>query len=985
MAANDITQLMSNVQSYIYQPAMIQRTVLNFLSDVTNGNVNVVDPTNPVVFTLEAAAVNVAAFAAENAANTRKLYPLAAQTQDDLYLHMSDKDYIGRFATPSNIQISLAYSYTELLNKMVTDPDTGIKKLVIPRNTFFTVNGVIFSLQYPIEIRQMQHGGLQVVYDASTVSPLQTLETNVIPYNIRTDSGSVSWLWFTVEVFQFDIITNQSNVTSGSQLSMDITFSDQYYYTRVYAQNGDGTWTEILTTHTQQVYDNTDPTAVLTVNGQSVNVMIPQIYITTDRINNKIRADVYETKGSLNMDMGSYPSGSFVISYYAVDSNDKNEFTAPMETFSGELFFSESVTSEGTNGMTFDQLRQQVIYNSAGPVTPPITNANIDSSLAEIGYSLVTNVDSITNRLFRATKPMPEPTDVKVVTSSAGDSENISITPAGASIETLSFTIVDAAALDTVIDNGTSITITPNTVYKDVGGVIKFVPSDTIDQILSQPPDKRAYTVNSGSYYYSPFYYVVDTSNNQLDLRAYSLDAPTCITKVFDAENDTTLLQVTTDGYGLLRTPTGYKLRINTSSGDSFKALPDNQIFVQLAYIPVGEKDYAYMNGVQVAKDSSTGERTFDFDLSSNLNITALNNIQLSKFFMFNTEPRIVDSPLTNDFLILYATNSVMDTQWQTSSIDALLGRFLLPTTIYGITQETITLKFGDAMTNLWRSCRSVVDSVTYATYPADVPYVYSSTVYKTNPENGSIILGFDSSGKPIFEIEHNAGDPVLDPSGNQTYAHRKGDVVLDPSGNPVVANTRDMLRQCDMMLVEGVYWFATDQTSVDYKNNLLNSVVSWVVNDMPGMQEDLLEQTTIYFYPQSNMGQVNVVEQGGLKTTIAAGQSFMVTLTVPDYVYSNTDLRNKLTTSTVQTINTDLQSQTVAMSQIVEDLRAVYGSDVIDVLITGLGGSLNLSVLTVTDDGVFLSLRKKLLAQSDDTLIVTEDVSVNFVTLSKT
>ena len=113
-----VNSLMADVSLYQYNPGLIQRSVLSKLSDAMNGTLEIVDPTNPFVFSLESASVLTAAAMVKNEANTRKQYPYSAQDEEDLYLHMSDKDYIDRFATPSSTTFSILIPKEELLVRM---------------------------------------------------------------------------------------------------------------------------------------------------------------------------------------------------------------------------------------------------------------------------------------------------------------------------------------------------------------------------------------------------------------------------------------------------------------------------------------------------------------------------------------------------------------------------------------------------------------------------------------------------------------------------------------------------------------------------------------------------------------------------------------------------------------------------------------------------------------------------------------------------
>jgi hypothetical protein len=141
-----------------------------------------------------------------------------------------------------------------------------------------------------------------------------------------------------------------------------------------------------------------------------------------------------------------------------------------------------------------------------------------------------------------------------------------------------------------------------------------------------------------------------------------------------------------------------------------------------------------------------------------------------------------------------------------------------------------------------------------------------------------------------------------------------------------------------------------------------------------------LLEQTKLYYYPKTTLGSIDVMILDGVTTTISAGQALVATLYVGKNVYANEDLRAQLTSSTVRVISEHLKRSTVALSAMTAELRASYGEDVIDVHVEGLGGSQNLNTLTVLNEGDRCSIRKRLVAQADDTLYLVEDVTVNFL-----
>jgi len=967
--AGAVSKLMDNVTNYQYNPASIQTAILQTLTDVTDGKINIVDPSNPFVFCLEAASVLTAAFMIKNEVSTRKQYPYAAQTPEDLYLHMSDIDYINRFAVPTTTTFNILLPLNEVLNKMVLDTNTGIKKIVIPRNTYFTIANVPFSIQYPIEIRQMQHGGLQVVYDTSVTSPLQTLASNVIRHEIRQSTGG-KYIFFEFETIQFNIVTQTASLNSMVDFSAVINFTDQYYYTRVYAENANGTWTEIRTTHSDEIYDIAVPTAVVKIIDNSVRVSIPQIYTASGILNRGLRIDVYETKGPLNMILWEYPFTSFIAKWLAIDPNDNTIFVAPLSTFNTIIPFSTSVVSGGKDGTNFADLRRQVMTNAIGRPSLPITNAQIENTLNIAGYTIVKSVDNVTSRIFLATKGMPIPNEVTL------------ITPASAGMSTINITIDQLVQIDTVIDNsaegaGQSVTITPDTIYQNVNGVTTPLTTNQLNTLLTQSNQSLAFNVNNNNYLYTPFHYVLDMSNNEFSVRAYYLDKPTIVTQLFVETNDTTLLQVNTGTYSIYRTATGYTLTVVTLSNDTYKELLNDEVGAQLSYIPVGQTTPAYLNGVLMGS-TDLGERIFSFDLSTNFNVDISDNIMLSKFLMFANQPVLTATKLTTDFNIIYNTNSQMSNTWISSGVDDSLGKFLLDNNVIGITNEILRINFGYSLARLWNGARSILSTAEYQKRETDALRLYEEDIYLTD-ENGSVVQ-FDENGNPVLTLLHSKGDIVMDSTGEPIYRYRTGDVVLDSVGNPIVVNARTTMHQFDVMLIEGAYWFANDIVANRYRTLITQNLLDWITNDLVGIENQLLEQTNIYFYPNTTLGTIRAVVDNNITVNIDASQTFDVNLYVSKVVYDNVALRSQLTNATISTIGNELTKTTFSIDSITTSLRGAFGNDVISIQVKGLGGNNNYSVVTILDTGKNCSIKKRLVAMPDNSLVINEQVNVLFI-----
>ena len=965
-----VSSILSNIETYATNPAAIQRNIMASLTALTNGTISVVDATNPFVFCLEQSSVNAAAAMQQAAALTRRLYPAAATTVNDLYLHMADTDYVDIFALPTTASFTLMINQQQLLNALVLDPATGIMQVVIPRNTVFYATVIPFSIQYPIIIRLLAHGGLQIVYDASEPSPLQTLDTNVITYSVLNDPTGIPYITFSIPTQQFDIVELINDVNSTGGFTTVIPFTDEFYYCRVYGANPDGTWKELQVTYTEMVYDPTIPTAVITVANKQATVTIPVVYITTGLISGKVRIDVYETLGPITQLLGNYVANDFTADFMYLDQNDASIYVAAFTAITGIATYSQDTTTGGRLALTFEQLQTRVINSAIGPRNIPITPSQIQTTLLDFGYTLVKNIDTITNRIYWATKALPAPTSPNLYT------------PANASVATIITNTANGTTLQGCTTHATGMTITSAALIQNINGISALVTKVAYNALTALPLPELCTTVNLGGYTYSPFYYVLDTSTDTFEVRPYYLDTPMIVNRSFIQENPITGLQVSIAAtYSIVKLDNGYQLTLSTQSNAAYQALPDNEVFCQLCFSGSAQANNAYMLGVQQPRVNNQGERVYIFTMLTDYDIDL--NDQLSQSaFTTNATGYIPRSSLLQSINVLFATNAPESSIVTPTAIDALLGMYQLPAGTIGITNEVLNIQFGYALTTLWNSYRSIVAPIPYQTYAAAVPATYTKTIFQVDPiTNASFSI---INGVLQYNVLHDIGDPILTAEGAPTYLHNAGDPILDPStGLPIpIANYSTIInRALDLIVIDGVYQFANDAITLNYISQIDNALVTSLTSDLVTINGEALEQTEVYYYPSISKGKVNVIADNGLVVNIDAEQSFIITLYVTTEVYQDTKLISSLQDSTIQTVGNYLaDNATIAVSQIEDSLSLLYGADVIGVKVSGLGGAANYSIVTITDNSTTLSINKILAVQPNNQIAVEENIEIDFV-----
>lgn len=947
-------------------PTLMEHLVLNEISSQLEGtgNYDITDPGNPFVALLQASTLESSMAVDEGEALLRRLYPSMALTEDELYLHMSDKDYIGRFASPAWTTFELYLNKGEVLAKVLPTDNGDVRKLVIPRLTEFDAAGTQFTMQYPIEIRRMSHGGLQIVYDTEDPSPIQTLETNQVDWSVLRIDAQQELLCLKIPVAQFHIETYTEALNQAAGFDQDYGFADQFYYARVYLTDTGGQWREIPTTHTDQVYDPLRVTAVLKVTNGRLNVRIPQVYFSQNLARDEVRVDIYTTQGPIDVDFGGYQASQFQVRFNDVD--DDSTFVSPLTSFNQLQALNPNVVSGGADGVTFQELRRQVITNALGGQALPITHAQLGTELNNRGYTVVTNIDNITNRQFLASRRLPSP-----------DSDDIA-GGIGCMMGQLQTSLRELVGSAHVRDNGERVTILPSMLYELRDGVVTQVTDYERDSYATMTPDGLARTVNQRRFLYSPAHYVLDTGRDNFDVRPYYLDSPEVVRKVFVAENDTAQFQIGADEVGIERTVTGYRLTVRLRSGTRIREMPDENVVVQLGYRPNGESSYASLNGTLIGIQDE--ERVYQFDIETNYDIDADDGLYTTNLSMFDEAQRDFATPLLGNWDLTFLVINQDTTLYDAGIIDDMISDHLLPTTgVMAVTRERVELRLGYALPNLWHRHRTIVTPQSYRRYADDVPYLYESTIFARN-EDGQVIITPNGEGGYDYQTLHEKGDPVLDGEGNPRYRFLKGDVIMDDNGEPELISPRQLAREITLFLVDGTFYFANDEAAETYRQRIPETIVSWLADDVGMLQQRLLEQSELYLYPTKSVGDTTAVVKEGLETTIALEQSLYVNYYMSDTAYSNTALRNSLKANTRLVVSEMLARPTVAMSDIIARLKAEAGSDVISLEVGGLGGDQNYSTVSITDDAVRMGLSRRLVVLSNQLLTVQDDIDISFL-----
>lgn len=877
----DFKALLGDLTTYKYDPNRIQTAYLNHLSKAVNGEIDIVDPSNPFIYLLGICATSTSAAITENVLNLRKRFPSLSQSYSDLYEHMCDEDYTDRFSVPSSCNFTMMINLSDINKRMVLDKVENCYKVTIPKNTSIVISGIDFTFSYPITIRKRTNGAISVSYDTSEQSPVTTVPTNIIDYDIRKNLDDSSWLFFNLNLFQYNIKTTEFSVNKTSLFKETIPFNDKFYLVRIYQKNklNNSKWTEFSVTHSDQVYDPFVATASVKVLDNSLTVTIPIVYLMNNIVSGSLKIEIYTTKGALMFNMADYKMSSYMISYSSTERLTVTDAYTDAIKNIGMFAFSTDKVNSGSNGLSFEELRKRVINNSVGTNSAPITNLQIESYTNDKGFDLLKNVDTLTNRIFLAVKKLPYSSNQRI------------FTPANISIETV---IMDADKLnsDFIIINGKRTTIKSNALirkYNDSSSFFTSLDSSYVSSLSKK--DLISYLNNKTSKtLYTPFYYVVDENNDILKVNTYNLDNPSVLRKSFREQNQTNQLSVSTINYKIEKVFNGYKLILKTKSDTYFQQLPDSKITCQLAFTPVNDNRLVFLNGVLLtdtpeSREKIFGERIYEILIMTNHDIIG-DEIVITNAKYGNGSQLPINTLLTNNYYIVYGTQSI-STTFKQSSIDSYIGAYSTPVGTVGVTLEDITIKLGSLLTGIYNAARYLPTETKYLTYSEDVPSIYLEDVFEIDAITGSIYK-LDSSGNLTTTKIHSKGDYVLDVNGNNVLLHKKGEVLKDSGGNPIPeSQTIKLLKEINLLVIDSKYLYADDADMISYRKEITETIESWCNLDIMDIQNKLLEQTKIFYHPPTNTSTV-LISHNGIDYRISSEQPVIVDLYVKNRIYKD-------------------------------------------------------------------------------------------------
>lgn len=907
---------------------------------------------------------------------TASTHLVHARTIADLAKKMSDEDWYGVFAEPSGTEVRYYISEESLDRFSVRYDDIShnlkntYRKLVLPPDTVFTIADIPFLLENPVEIRVMDHGGYQVVYDSTRQSVLNPLTTNS-PGTDFVDLNGRRYLAIKLPVRQLEITEHPNRPSTYSTgFSEPITYKDHLYAVRAFVTPmGSTQRNEMAIVMNNDIFDPSMPT--MTIDMQTDNsfvASIPSVYLQNNSAVGTITILVYTTKGEYYRDLRTLQTQSRSVAYYnyAADRGRLNEYELPFKTINDVTIETSAPIVGGRKAMTFETLKNTMIYGHRKRLIP-VSNFDLSQFLLNGGYSSVKSIDFVTSRLYRVTKDLPLQED-KLFEDDTVTRFNSSI---GTHVGSLLMSLEELVGSGNVIDNGRRVTVMDKTVFDITTQTPVLVPRREIDTLMTASNTVKIDTLQYKTMVFNPFIYVIDTTKDRAACRIYRVAKPIIEYQTFRYENTSMGVKVGVGEINIKSGRTGYTIDIKTKSDDKYKQLPDDQLNIQLSIEASDSKLPATMKAVLLGKDKDN-ERIFRFTIPSGFDIDDSNQLDLGGFNQFGSPQNEVrvDLNVRANFIFTYTEEA----QQLLSESDMRIDQNLFDEPTISIIETEYVTEFGRALKSLYTRIRPMVGLAQYKKYEADVYDTYKENEYLY--KDGKLVL--DPKTKlPI--ILHKRGEVRKDPDGKPIVLYSKGQTVHDDNGKPVMLEPRKMKYHWDFIGFDFNYLVSQDEYDTSYEERVEDFFVDEVVKQLDEFNLISLDETLLVFKPRSTMGYVHVTVNEAVERVLKTDLSFRVVYSLSKEGMRNINLKNSLDTSTHRIINEILRHDTVSVSELVSTLRANGGDDVLDVKVTMLAGSDTVDIITNIDNTNGFSVRKVIDQTADRYLTIKEDMDIQF------
>ena len=941
---------MQDLDFYKMNPSAIIEAAIDKVEDKLNGNVISSEPTTPFHMLVEAS-VSLASdsvIAAENI--IRKKFATLAVNESDLFHHISDDELANMFAIPGETSLAFFINVLDLKQYGYRKTGSSYIETTIPTNTKITVKETVFTLLNDVNVKLYDNGSVTAEQYNNSLD-IAVNDIGILYASIISDKEGVEWITLETKVKNINKIEKLVPITPGKNLSTTITIEKQFAFCYVSVMDNNGE-TPIKITYSEEYIDPTTPTAYVNLSSDKVVVSIPDVYVMENIIEGKLRVSVYECNGKHYLPLNKFGNEDFSIE---IGDDNKTASTATSKNIT-TLASSRFILDGGTNGMSFQELKESIINNTTGDIDLPITEYQIKRKSSMYGYELSKVTNTLTQRTYIASKDL-EVSDNKLILCSHDLFFN-----------SVKLDLSIDKYKSSVITNDESFTIKANTVFRYDNGVMSIAEDSILDYIQSLNRIDRIEYLKENQFYYTPYEYVILYAESVTKSEIYYfnpyMENMRIITKNTNIDPNTNTYQ-----YLINKVTDGYELYTNILSNDELSKTDLSKLKARIV-LPLVDS-----NGLTVYFDASydTENKIFKFFIESEFISDDMISVSngVSKLYTKNIAIN------TQATIYIYSTDSTItdSTQFLQSEVDNPNN---LELTV--LTKETIDVVFGEKIQYLYNNVYNTYSDRVYKTYTEDVPLRYTSNIYQDNADGTIIDADVRSDGRVILNttLLHKAGDIVYDDNDEIVYKYLKGDnVIVD--GKPVIDIEAGILRYVDILMLEYPFLLVESTPYKNYNELTMDNINNIVINDMQTLNDLTMENTSILYKSSKSANQVSVSIN-----SVNYLLDYKVKPSVKLYILNTASLtpddNEKFKNICGKIISKHLSNSEIVLRDIKDEIMMALGSNVSAVGISNIDPN-NSEIIKVTGANRFVHSKKLAFNKSNEYIVKYDlDFSIQYV-----
>lgn len=953
-------------------PMNIAAMALDEIHDRLEGTKVIADPNSPFCHLLEfGSSINSMVIQAVEE-KFPLLYAQRAQTMEDLFMHMSDYDYLRLFATPASGTLRMAFPKKYLTDNAL-DYNENYKQVTIPKDTVFMVGKYPFGIYYPINILINNYTNtFTAVYDTNYTNPLFTLSKNIVEKYDFT-YGSLDYVVIDFPIYQFAKSTVDTIIDSSLGFTQTYTYNNQFYAVRVFnVVNGE--YQEMRQSLNTITYDLTTPTVYLQVmqDTHKLRITVPQIYFDNGMMGTKLSVEIYTTLGPLDIDTTNIPNSN-IRADFALKSRNTTNYSAILKSLPFDTIISLNGNKiiGGSNAVTLETLRKRVVYDNLIQ-SVPITETDVEVYLEDNGFYVKKYKDNVTDRIYYA---------YRVLTDTSGG-----IVPSMTAQMRMTDIYLSDAYTGFLRQSDGSITVLPTTLYRYNDDTNDVVPLNIDELTLLNNMDKQelADTLNNNTYLRSPFHMRYDLDADFPHATSYNLMTPSIENFVYVTENynisskimtyDATVEHVN-DGIG------GYDVYLSVSKTDDLGDVPEENILIYV-FTKTSE---GYTIGIPVEYVEPMESRyLYKFHIDTNYHLTENDEIFITNFQNENYNLSEHSVSLTNEYYLVHlihrgvleGVNYSPAPQSVSNGVpDTYLENYV------ALTRQYLTISLGHALNDVVNNNVELsVSGAQYATWEYDVPAYYENDVY-ARTETGEYQYTISDNGNIELILEHAAGDPMVDERGNPVYEHRKGDVRYSANGEPILADPASMIYYTDMMFIDAKVFASERANEMNFASQLPQTLESYF-DTIRTIQDQLLERTMLYFKAVRTAGTATFNMGDGATSQQNIEMAFRIRCYVPSYIKQDTAVQQIITDNICAAIEKNIQTKNINMMDIFAQVKNKLTDYIEYFTLLGINEDITNQTFVILDEDAQPSLRRRLVLTEDNILSLEKSLDIEFIAL---